>query len=298
VSQLVTGEAVALDLRAAGLPSRVLAGLLDAVLQGLLLLGLGVLVGVAGVGSDAAASAVLVLVLVLVLLVYPVAFETALRGRTPGKAALGLRVVRDDGGPVAFRHALVRGVVGVVVERFGITFFVAAVTAMVLHPAGKRLGDLAAGTVVLRERVPATGGPVSTTPPQLVGWAAQLELSGLPDELALQARQFVARAPELTEAAREDLGGRLVAAVLARVSPPPPEGTPGHAVLATVLAERRRREEQRLQARAPVPPLTPPVTAPPAPPASESSRTPVAPPQPSPPPPDEPRSGGGFAPPG
>lgn len=254
MSQLVTGEAVALELRRAGLPSRALAGLLDAALQLVLLIGLFLLAGLAGVDSEAAGSAVLVLVIVIALIVYPVAFETALRGRTPGKAAMGLRVVRDDGGPVAFRHALVRGLVGVIVERFGITFFVAAIATMVVHPAGKRVGDLLAGTVVLRERVPAAGGPVATTPPQLAGWAAQLELSGLPDDLALQARQFVSRAPELTEAAREDLGSRLVAAVLARVSPPPPPGTPGHAVLATVLAERRRREEQRLQGPAAAPP--------------------------------------------
>jgi hypothetical protein len=103
-------------------------------------------------------------------------------------------------------------------------------------------------------------------PPQLAGWAAGLDLQRLPDGLALSARQFLARADQLTDAAREDLGGRLVQAVTAAVGPPPP-GTPGWAVLAAVLAERRRRETERLAGRAtsgappvvqPAPPVTPP----------------------------------------
>jgi uncharacterized RDD family membrane protein YckC len=273
MTQLVTGEAVALDLRPAAFPSRLVAGLLDALLQLALLLLLFLATAVAGAGSDAADSAIGVLVLVVVTIVYPVAFETALRGRTPGKAAMGLRVVRDDGGPIAFRQALVRGLAGAFLERPGVTFFFGALVSSLLHPAGKRIGDLLAGTLVLQERVPARGGAVATMPPPLAGWAAQLELSALPDELALQARSFVARSAELTDAAREDLGGRLVAAVLERVDPQPPPGTPGWAVLAAVLAERRRRDEQRLGGPAPVTPpapapVTAPSTTPPAPPAS------------------------------
>ena len=195
--------------------------------------------------SEAAGQALSIIVLVLVLVVYPVTFETLLRGRTPGKAAMGLRVVRDDGGPIGFRHALVRGLTGGFLERPGITLFVAAVVSSLLNPQGKRLGDLLAGTVVLRERVPARGGAVAEMPPQLAGWAAGLDLSGLPDELALSARQFASRAAKMTPAAREELGGRLVRAVTDAVGPAP-VGTPGWAVLAAVLAERRRRETERL----------------------------------------------------
>jgi len=249
VSQLVTGEAVALDLRPAALPSRIVAGLVDAALQ---FVALAVIGGIAAAVSldvsEAAAGALGILVLVLVLIVYPVAFETLLRGRTPGKAAMGLRVVRDDGGPIGFRQALVRGLAGAFLERFGITFFVAAVVSMALNPQSKRLGDLLAGTVVLRERVTAQGGSVATMPPQLAGWAEGLDLTRLPDELALSVRQFVSRADQLTDAARADLGGRLVRAVVDAVGPPPP-GTPGSAVLSAVLAERRRREYARLAGR-------------------------------------------------
>ncbi len=242
----MTGEAVALDLRPAALPSRCLAALLDGVLQLALLLLLFAGSYALGTGSDAADATVLVLVLVTATVVYPVGFETALRGRTPGKAALGLRTVRDDGGPIAFRHALVRGLSGSFLEKPGITFGFAALACSLLHPSGKRVGDLLAGTLVLQERVPSRGGTVAVMPPPLAGWAASLDLSGLTDDLALQARALLSRSSELSPQAREDLGGRLVAAVVARISPPPPGDAPGWAVLSAVLAERTRRAQERM----------------------------------------------------
>jgi uncharacterized RDD family membrane protein YckC len=249
-SQVVTGEAVALDLRPAAIPSRIVAGALDALFQVGLLIVMALVIGVStGWTSDAGLAALSILTLVLVLIAYPVGFETVMRGRTPGKAVMGLRVVRDDGGPIGFRHALVRGLAGAFLERPGITFFVAGVLTSLLNSQSKRLGDLLAGTVVLQERVPSEGGALAVMPPPLAGWAADLDLSGLSDELALQARQFLSRADELTPAARDELGGRLVRAVSAAVSPAPPPGTPGWAVLSAVLAERRRREEVRLGRR-------------------------------------------------
>ena len=267
MSQLVTGEAVALELRTAALPSRVVAGLLDGVLQLLLLLAVGgIATAVSFDVSGAAAAALGILVLVLVLIGYPVAFETLLRGRTPGKAAMGLRVVRDDGGPIGFRQALVRGLAGAFLERPGVLLFLGAIVTMLLDDRNKRIGDLLAGTVVLQERVAARGGAVAEMPPQLAGWAAGLNLRRLPDGLALSVRQFVSRADQLTDAAREELGGRLVHAVTDAVGPPPP-GTPGWAVLAAVLAERRRRESERL-AGPPVRTDPPPAPALPPPPAA------------------------------
>jgi uncharacterized RDD family membrane protein YckC len=254
---LVTGEAVALDLRPAALPSRIVA--------------------------QQAAGVVL---LVLVLIVYPVTFETLLRGRTPGKAAMGLRVVRDDGGPIGFRHALARGLLGAAVERPGVTLFTAAVVVSSLNERHKRLGDLLAGTMVVRERVPVRGGAVAEMPPQLAGWAAGLDLTRLDDGLALSVRQFVARADQLTDAAREDLGGRLVQAVTAAVGPPP-AGTPGWAVLSAVLAERRRRESERLAGTT--------AARPAAPPQDRSAAPDPAPPVDQPPPASGP---GGFVAPG
>jgi len=272
----VTGEAVALDLRPAALPSRVVAGLIDVLLQALVFTVVGALFTATSLAlSEAATQALGVVLLVVTLIVYPVTFETLLRGRTPGKAVMGLRVVRDDGGPIAFRQALARGLAGAFLERPGITLFSAGVVCSLLNEKGKRIGDLLAGTVVLRERVAVRGGTVATMPPQLADWAAGLNLSGLGDELALSVRQFVSRAGSLTPEARDQLGGQLVAAVTGAVGPAP-EGAPGWAVLAAVLAERRRRESERLAApvasyapaeRVPVPVAQPAVMEAPSPPA-------------------------------
>jgi hypothetical protein len=178
--------------------------------------------------------------------------ETLAGGRTVGKLALGLRVVRADGGPIRFRHALTRSLVAVAVEWPGLVFpvltWIVSLTTMLAHPRGKRLGDLAAGTIVIHERTPAAWGWVPAMPPQLAPWAALLDLTGLDDELALAVRHFLARNRQLREPARTRLGYALAVEVAARVTPPPPPGMPGWAYLAAVLAERHRRATGRLVA--------------------------------------------------
>jgi uncharacterized RDD family membrane protein YckC len=275
VTQLVTGEAVALDLRPAALPSRVVAAVIDGFAQVAILVVLSLAVGAASTGlSEAAGAALTVVTLLLVLAGYPVAFEALWRGRTPGKAAMGLRVVRDDGGPIGFRQALVRGLASMFLERPGVTLFSGAVISSLLNRDSKRLGDLLAGTLVLQERIPAQVLPPVPMPPPLASWAEALDLSGLPNDLAQSVRSFVGRSPELTDQAREELGGKLVAAVQACVSPAPPDGTPGWAYLAAVLAERRRRAELQLAGPAYAPaamtPEAPGAPAPVAPPPAES----------------------------
>ena len=249
MSQVVTGEAVSVDLRIARLPSRAVAASIDFALQAAMLLGVVLVGGRAGLSVDPSVALTLLLLTIgAVFLGYPVVFETLWHGRTPGKAAMGLRVVRDDGGPIRFRHALLRGLLGLFVERY-VFVFVAVVTSL-LSEKGKRLGDYAAGTLVLQERVPSRAPTLVAMPPGLAPWAATLDLSALPNDLALAVREFLGRAASLRPAAREQLGRQLYDAVTRVVAPPPPPGTPGWAYLAAVLAERRRRDEQRLRASA------------------------------------------------
>ncbi|HEV7656849.1 MAG TPA: RDD family protein [Mycobacteriales bacterium] len=251
MSDVVTGEAVALDLRLAQLPSRLTAAVLDlavmAAAYGVILV-IMFQAGLSG-ADDALLGGVAVSLLVLVFLVYPVAMETLTRGRSLGKMALGLRVVRDDGGPITFRQALVRGLVGLALERPGIFLgtigpAVGMVVAM-FSSRGKRLGDMAAGTVVLQERVPTRPLWTPVMPPPLAAWAPTLDLAGFDDALALSVRQFLDRAGELVPMAREALAAELVDEVRSRTTPDPPPGTPGWAYLTAILAERRRREEDR-----------------------------------------------------
>lgn len=188
--------------------------------------------------------------IVVVLVGYPTAMETFLRGRTIGKLCLGLRVVRDDGGPIRFRQALTRALVGVALEWPGILLppltWVASLWTMIANPHGKRLGDLAAGTLVIHERAPEAWGWVPAMPPPLAYWARTLDLAGLDDDLALAVRHFLARNRQLKEPARSRLGYLLARQVAAVTNPPAPQGTPGWAYLAAVLAERHRRAAARL----------------------------------------------------
>jgi uncharacterized RDD family membrane protein YckC len=259
VSEVVTGDAVVVDVQIAQLPIRAGARLIDAVIQAVLLIAASVLLGFLWGDTgfdDSMLDAVLILFLVLLLVGYPLIFESLTLGRTPGKMALGLRVVSDDGGPQRFRQAMFRALSGTV-EIFALSAAPAVICSL-LNPRGKRLGDIFAGTIVIAERGPRRDGPAPEMPPPLAGWAATLELSQLTEEAAAMARQYLARWHQLTAFAQYDMGMRIAAQVSAVVSPPPPPGVPPHAYLAAVLAERRRRESVRLeQARQAVAPMRP-----------------------------------------
>ncbi|MFD0418310.1 RDD family protein [Streptomyces sp. NPDC127108] len=334
MSELVTGEAVALELRPAKLPSRALAVLIDMVVawSAYLAVTLGLLAA-AGSLDDAAVAAIAVATFVLVLVGVPIAVETLSHGRSLGKLACGLRVVRDDGGPIRFRHALVRGAVGVV--EILMTFGVVACIASLVSERGRRLGDVFAGTLVVRERVPAGRTEyVPAPPPWLVGRFAELDLSAVPDGLWLAVRQYLTRMGQLDPQVGWAMAERLANDVVARTGAPAPEGVPPAAFLAAVVHERQAREARRTfgeqgvgvapgtgvpgapaawsgpgQPPGPVSPapyaapLAPPPPAPYGPPSATPAQPPQptagpTPPPPPPPAPDEPtRPSTGFVPP-
>jgi uncharacterized RDD family membrane protein YckC len=251
--QVVTGEAVALELRLAGAGSRGIAALIDLFIATAVQLIALIPILLLSWGSDAAVLTLLIVTVVGITLGYPVAMETLWRGRTLGKAWMGLRVVRDDGGPIRFRHALVRGLVGVVLEKPGLTYGLLALISMVASSRKKRLGDFAAGTIVLQDRVPGHLEAPVFMPPALAGWAVGLDLAAVDDGLALRMRQFLGRASQLAPAARASLEHQLASDLVARVGPAPPD-TPGSAIITAVLAERRRRAfDAKQRAQAPTP---------------------------------------------
>jgi uncharacterized RDD family membrane protein YckC len=275
---VVTGEAVEIALPLAGIGSRGVAALIDyAVMTAGLVALLAVIIGFGASDDFTAVLTEALVVVVLVQVGYPVALETLWHGRTLGKAAMGLRVVRDDGGPIRFRHAFVRGLVGAVLDKPGISYGLLALVPMLVSKRAKRLGDLAAGTIVLQERVPARVDPPIPMPPPLAGWAATLDLTGIDEALASRVRQFLTRAGELHPATRDTIERQLVGEVSSRLGHPPPPA-PGWAILAAVLAERRNRA---FAAAMPPPSVGPApyFPNPPAPPASgETPPTGFAPP--------------------
>ncbi|MET8834341.1 RDD family protein [Micromonospora sp. NPDC004540] len=253
---LVSGEAVELDVRAARLGSRVLALLIDLVAQLVVALLLGVALSVLvmslprDVMDAALAGGMQVVLLVLVLVGYPVLMERFAGGRTLGKLAVGLRVVRADGGPVGVGQSLTRALVGVAVEWPGLVLpllsWAASVTVMLTDARGRRLGDLVAGTLVVHTRGAGVWRPAPPPVPPLLGWAVTLDLSRVDDGLALAVRQYLGRLHQLAAPDRTRLGRELWAEVAAVTSPPPPWAAPESAWLAAVLAERGRRAAYRL----------------------------------------------------
>ncbi|MEU9555342.1 RDD family protein [Streptomyces fumanus] len=245
MSELVTGEAVALELRPAKLPSRALAVLLDlAVAFGVYVaVTIGVVAATASL-DEAAQTALSIAAFVLLLVGGPIAVETLSHGRSLGKMACGLRVVRDDGGPIRFRHALVRGLIGVI--EILLTFGVVGCIASLVSARGRRIGDVFAGTLVVRERVPvAPVGYVPPPPPWLAGRFAALDLSAVPDALWLAVRQYLTRMRQLDPQVGWGMAERLAGDVAARTGAPVPPGVPPAMYLAAVVQERQAREARR-----------------------------------------------------
>ncbi len=290
--QVVTGDAVVLDVQIAQLPVRALSALIDiAVMFVGYVAGMMLWATTLNQFDPALSGAVLIIFTVSTIVGYPMIFESATRGRTLGKMALGLRVVSDDGGPERFRQALFRALASVV-EIW--TFFGGpAVICSLLSSKGKRIGDVFAGTVVISERGPKLPPP-PVMPPSLTWWASSLQLSGLGPDQAELARQFLSRAAQLDPRIREQMAHRIAGEVVARISPPPPPGVPPQYLLAAVLAERHRRELERLRPAPPEPQPPPPSWGAPAPWAPPAQTRPPA----QPPPVAPPADGGGFAAPG
>ncbi len=309
VSGLVTGDAVVLGLRPARLPSRGLAILLDLVVYvtGYVLISVGLTMATASL-DEAARAAVGVASFLLLVVGVPIAVETLSHGRSLGKLACGLRVVRDDGGPIRFRHAMVRGAMGIV--ELILTFGSIACIASLVSARGRRLGDVFAGTLVVRERVPgARVMPVPPPPPWLAGRFAGLDLSAVPDGLWLAIRQYLTRMNQLDPQVGAAMAARLADDLVARTGAPPPAGVPAAAFLMAVVHERQSRDAARAFRPAAAPagagagagyaphpaPMPPAVPMPVAAPVAPAAPAPVA--QAAPTTPVQAPRAGGFAPP-
>jgi uncharacterized RDD family membrane protein YckC len=256
-TRMVTPEAVALEFQTANVGSRILAFLVD-----MAVVAAGLFVGITGVVLLVSRSALvlpewLVLAMFFVLvpgwwLGYFIAFETLWRGRTLGKAALGLRVVTREGAPVRFRHATIRTLLGTVDFLLSSGFF--AVVFILFSRDNQRLGDMVAGTLVLRERrATRLAAPVSfASPPGLEAYTDTLDVTGVATEDYQAVRSFLLRAEQFAPAARASLAAQLATPLAARLRPPPPDGVPPEAYLRCVAAAYQRR--QRAAGGIPQPP--------------------------------------------
>jgi uncharacterized RDD family membrane protein YckC len=259
---VVTPEAVVLDFRTATVPSRVLAVSIDLAAQlgtiAALNAALVAMVGDGGIGW--VGIVVLLFVYFLVLFGYPVAMETLWRGRTLGKAAMGLRVVTVEGGPVRFRHAAVRAAL-ILVDYFLPPIGVTGVLSILLSRRDQRLGDLAAGTLVIRDRLASIPPTAVTFPPPtgFEAYTASLDTAGLGEQQYRLVRSFLLRRHAMTPEARDRLAASIGHGVSQVLRHDPPPMVSAELFLGCVAAAYQRRS-----AAAP----SPSPSSPPPPPAS------------------------------
>jgi len=207
IEGIITPEAVVLELETAGIASRVFSGAIDAMVQAVIFIVLTLLILLAlsgGGGADTAtAQAVAGALLFAVIFLYPAISEMATRGRTLGKAALGLRVVTIEGAPIRFRHAAIRAMGGIVDKWLPPGGLVGAFFVLGT-PSRQRIGDLLAGTLVIRDpnRTALPIGFWFSAPPGLEPFAATIDPTAFTVDQYTIVRAFLMRTRELSPAAR------------------------------------------------------------------------------------------------
>jgi uncharacterized RDD family membrane protein YckC len=209
VRQVETPEGIQLSLPVAGPVIRARAWVFDMMIRAVLMLLGGIvftMLGNAGVG--------LYLIYVFGLSwLYPVLFEVLRAGRTPGKQIAGLRVIHDDGMPVGWSASMIRSLIGFV-DMLPVGY-AAGLVCSILNRDSKRLGDLAAGTVVVHTSRPLPAG----APPGVAPMRPPVPLRVEEQHTLVE---FAARAGRLTHERLRELA--QVAAPLTAGSSGPAEG--------------------------------------------------------------------------
>src|SRR5690348_701024 len=238
---IATPEGVDLELTLAGVGSRFASALVDFTIQLVIIVALSVVLGV-GVGVDPGpggwAGAAWILAVFVLFVGYDVAFEVLASGRTPGKRLNGLRVVRENGAPVTFTSSTVRNVLRLIDILPGV--YLVGIGSILVSSRNQRLGDHAAGTLVVRERKPL---PAEPAPYRRRVEAPAWDTSAIGPAEVTAVRSFLARRDAHTVAARRQVAEELAA----RLRPKVGGATGGDAPelflerLAAAKAERDRK---------------------------------------------------------
>ncbi|MGP6171495.1 RDD family protein [Microbacterium sp. A204] len=243
--EVLSGEAVAIDVQPLGFFMRALGALIDMVVGWVLFaLFLWLRIWLLGVGViDSSIDGILnITAMVVCFVIVPIVMEVALRGRSLGKLAVGGRIVRLDGGAAGFRQAFIRALIGVL--EIYMTFGAIAILSGAFTARSQRLGDLVAGTYSQRVRTPKLLPLVPVLPPALAGWAQIADVARMPDRLARRISQFLQHAEKMSPSARARVAQDLVAESSAYVSPQPAAHPEQLLIAITVL--RRERERRAL----------------------------------------------------
>ena len=230
-----TPEGVVLELVLAGLGSRFLARLLDTVIQGALIIALAI--GIAATRAPGWIMAMSFVFIFLIVFAYDVLFEVLNNGRTIGKQAAGIRVLGQGGEPIRFLASAVRNIVRIV--DFLPVFYLVGSISIVTTQHDQRLGDLAAGTIVARDRFPGlslTAPPITVTPAAVATW----DVSAVSTTEVQAVRQFLDRRLDLRAPARAYFAADLVNRLAPKVVGIPPNSHPEYVLEGIVMAKQGR----------------------------------------------------------
>lgn len=247
--QVMTGEAVALDIRPANPVQILIGGAIDVFVE--LSIAIATFLTLFRYGSlplEEAESIYSIIGLVTGFIIAPTAVETLSGGRSLGKWILSVQIVRDDGGRVRFRHAFIRSLVGIF--EIVLTLGSGALIATLVNSRHKRLGDHVAGTYPISLELSELLPPPLRMPPELASWASRTDVSRIPASLVWQIRQFLNTNANFVPEKRASLAAELASRASAHVGTPPPEGTHPERFLAAVLVIRRDieyRNQQRIE---------------------------------------------------
>lgn len=246
VHELLSGEAVAIDVQPVGVVFRALGAMIDVLVSVAVVLLFAWLIDWAtafGLLDDATSMIFTIVMMVFSFVVLPCTIEIAMKGRSLGKLAIGGRIVRVDGGASTTRHAIIRSLTGVL--EIYMTLGGIAIVTGAFSPRSQRLGDLLAGTYCQRVRTKPLRVAPLVVPEQLQGWAEIADVALLPDRLGRRINQYFVHAPSMEPEARFHVANGLLSETEPFVSPTPiahPE-----VALRAILAVRRLREAQALQ---------------------------------------------------
>lgn len=222
-----TPEGLELEYSLAGVASRIFAGWVDYMMRILVVGAVTLLAYLAG-GGVAGAIALAISVFIG-LFVYDIAFEVWGGGQTPAKRWNGLRVVMDDGRPIGFAASAVRNLIRLI--DVWLSFGVVAMVSVLATKRDQRLGDLAAGTLVIRE-------PKSTPrrESQYVAIAPGVDVTAVSAAEVAAVRDFLSRREELAPAARARVAENLTRRLEPKVGGLPPGSHEPERVLETIAA--------------------------------------------------------------
>lgn len=240
IDGIVTPEAVVLDLDTAGLASRVAAGLVDLVI---IVVGLSVLGAVIESTIDDSSGATIAAVMFfLALFGYPIAFESLMGGRTPGKAMLGLRVVAASGAPVRWPEVVLRAMGGVV-DKLAPPGGITGALFVMWTPRHQRVGDLLAGTIVINDPAMHRAAPALwfSPPYGLEDYAEQIDPTAITPEQYTVVRAFLTRAGSMAPGVRAHVAAQLAAQLGAVVRHTPPPQVSAESFLLCAMARYQRR---------------------------------------------------------